>query len=90
MPVWDVLGTPEDGHYRSLPQIKARGWWTLLQSVLRYVKTHALLRAHAQTPVRILEYGAQEITALGTRAEVTGCVIVSFRSDRRWALEFFS
>ena len=69
-PSEDALGTPEEGPYRSLPQIQVRGRWKLLQSVLRYAKIHPLLRARAETPTRILEYGAQEIASLGKRASM--------------------
>jgi hypothetical protein len=68
-PSEDARGTARHGPYRSLDQIRVRGRWRAKTSVLRYAKTHMLLRAEAQVPLRIREYGDEWLARFGERAE---------------------
>ena len=56
--------------YRTLPQIQSRGRWAHEKSVARYSKTSFYIKALAETPAWVWEYGADRRRALGPRPVV--------------------
>ena len=62
------MGFPDDGPYRTLREIMVWGKWKVKTSVLRYSKTHALLRAKACVPDDLKECGLEYMNRFGQRA----------------------
>ena len=69
-PSTDALGDPESGPYRTIDQIGNRGRWRAKTSVLRYMKTHALLAQIARVPPHIQKLGTKLLSDLGSRPKV--------------------